>query len=145
MGKLLYFYTVVSEMLTTALLPTCRAAKCHALSVTVTRLEPFSRHTPHLTFLSHIFPYSTLDILHVTSACGSLERRKVISHLRNVSYMVILKNRHFPSFVPFIYTQIENSPLKTIISKNSGQSGDFGKLWLHICMQIEENSFRQPT
>ena len=42
-----------------------RAAKCHALSVTVTQFEPFSRHMP---FLTHIFPNSTLDILYDTAA-----------------------------------------------------------------------------
>jgi len=44
------------------------------------------------------------------------------------------KRRHLPSFVPFVYTQTEISPLKTSLSKNSGQSGDFGKLRLRVCM-----------
>ena len=38
-----------------------RAAKSHALSVTVTQFDPFSHHTPYLTFLTLIFPHSILS------------------------------------------------------------------------------------
>ena len=38
------------------------AAKHHALSVAVTQFDPFSHHTPHLTFLTLIFPHSLLYI-----------------------------------------------------------------------------------
>ena len=44
------------------------AAKCHTLGVTDTQFEPFSHNTPHLTFLTHIFPHSTLDIWYDTAA-----------------------------------------------------------------------------
>ena len=37
-----------------------RAAKPHALSVTVTQFDPFSHHTPHLPFLTLISPFITL-------------------------------------------------------------------------------------
>ena len=38
------------------------------------------------------------------------------------------------SMWPFIYTKTLFLSQKTIISKNSGQSGDFGKLWFRSCM-----------
>ena len=54
------------------------------------------------------------------------------------------KRRHFPTFVPFFYTQMENSPLKTILSKNSDQ-----RFWKTLVASLHVNweklCLGQPT
>ena len=54
------------------------------------------------------------------------------------------KRRHLPWFVPFFYTQMENSPLKTILSKNSDQ-----RFWKTLVASLHVNweklCLGQPT
>ena len=44
-------------------------------------------------------------------------------------------------FVPFIYTQTENLPLKTIISKNSGQRRDFENFGCTFACKLKKSIF----
>ena len=49
------------------------------------------------------------------------------------------KRIYFHAFWPFIYTKTEVLSRKTIISKNSGQSGDFWKLRFCVCVWTRSN------
>lgn len=49
------------------------------------------------------------------------------------------KRIYFHAVWPFIYTKTEVLSRKTIISKNSGQSGDFWRLCFCVCVCIRSN------
>ena len=68
-----------------------------------------------------------LTLMWVPPAC-------LLPHLNVRGYFY--KRRHFPSFVPSVYTQTENSPLKTSLSKNFRQPRERvrGSDWLLLLL-----------
>ena len=87
-----------------------RAAKRHALS------DPFSHHTPHLTFLTLIFPHSILYIYFFhdnkpwSSACRSSSNSDWLTEIRNPRPI-------HQSFVPK-----SNQPRKTLRNINQSEA-----------------------